>query len=66
MVFGSLTKLGDSASLDLNVVDVKGEKPPSSVFVQAKKMEEIIAAVDDIANKVDEKILGYSPAPAGG
>jgi TolB-like protein len=63
VVFGSLTKLGDSASLDLKVVDVKGEKPASSVFVQAQKMEEIIAAVDDIANQVDEKILGYSPRP---
>ena len=63
VVFGSLTKLGDSASLDLKVLDVKGEKPASSVFVQAKKMEEIVAAVDDIANQVDEKILGYSLRP---
>ncbi|MCJ7493393.1 MAG: hypothetical protein MUP68_04040, partial [Deltaproteobacteria bacterium] len=41
VVFGSLTKLGDSASLDLKVVEVKKEDPGSSVFVQAKKMEEI-------------------------
>jgi curli biogenesis system outer membrane secretion channel CsgG len=38
VVFGSLTKLGDSASLDLNVLEVKGEKPPSSVYVQARKL----------------------------
>ena len=64
VVFGSVTKLGDSASVDLKVVDVKGEKPASSVYVQARKMEEIIAQVDVIARKVDEKILGYSLGPA--
>ena len=63
VVFGSLTKLGDSASLDLKVVDIKGEKAASSVFMQAKKVEEIINGVDEIARKVDEKILGYSLAP---
>jgi hypothetical protein len=64
VVFGSLTKLGDSASLDLKVVEVKGEKPGVPVFVQAKKMEEVIARVDDIARRVDEKVLGYSLSPS--
>jgi hypothetical protein len=64
VVFGSLTKLGDSASLDLKVLEVKGEKPPSSVYVQANKLEEIIGQVDVVARKVDEKILGYSLGPA--
>ncbi len=64
VVYGSLTKLGDSASLDLKVVGVKEEKPGSSVFVQSKKMEEVIARVDDLSRKVDEKILGYPLAPA--
>jgi TolB-like protein len=63
VVFGSLTKLGDSASLDLKVLEVKGEKPGVSVFVQAKKMDEVIARVDDIARKVDEKVLGYALSP---
>ncbi|NWF57476.1 MAG: VCBS repeat-containing protein [Syntrophaceae bacterium] len=64
VVFGSLTKLGDSASLDLKVLEVKGEKPASPVFVQAKKLEEIIGQVDVVARQVNEKILGYSPGPA--
>ena len=42
VVFGSLTKLGDTASLDLKVLEVKGEKAPASVYIQAKKLEEII------------------------
>jgi len=66
VVFGSLTKLGESSSLDLKVVEVKGEKPGSSVYIQARKMEEVIAQVDVLARKIDEKILGYplSPPPA--
>ena len=63
VVFGSLTKLGDSSSLDLKVVEVKGEKPGSSVYIQAKKMEEVIAQVDVLARKIDEKILGYPLSP---
>jgi hypothetical protein len=63
VIFGSLTKLGDSASLDLKVVGVKEEKPGFSVFVQAKKMEEIVASVDELARQIDEKILGYSLKP---
>jgi TolB-like protein len=64
VVFGSLTKLGDSSSLDLRIVDVKGEKPAAPVYVHVKKMGEIIAQVDDLALKVDEKILGYPLRPA--
>jgi len=63
VVFGSLTKLGDSASLDLKVVEVKGEKSAAGVYVQAKKMEEVIARVDELARRVDEKILGYPLTP---
>ncbi len=63
VVFGSLTKLGDSASLDLKVVEVKGEKPAASVYVQARKMEEVIARVDELARRVDEKVLGYPLTP---
>jgi TolB-like protein len=63
VVFGSLTKLGDSSSLDLKVVEVKGEKPGSSVYIQARKMEEVIAQMDDLARKVDERILGYPLSP---
>jgi TolB-like protein len=63
VVFGSLTKLGDSASLDLKVVEVKGEKPAIPVFVEAKKMEEIVARVDDLARQVDERVLGYPLSP---
>lgn len=64
VVFGSLTKLGDSASLDLKLLKIREEKSPSPVFVQARKMEEIVAKVDDLARQIDEKILGHPLVPA--
>lgn len=63
VVFGSLTKLGDSASLDLKLLKMKEEKAPSPVYIQAKKMEEIVASVDELARQIDEKILGYPLIP---
>ncbi len=59
VIFGSLTKLGDSASLDLQLVPIKEGKAPSPVYVQARKMEEIVARVDELALNINEKILGY-------
>jgi hypothetical protein len=47
----------------LKVVEVKDEKSGSSLFVQSKKMEEVVGRVDDLARKVDEKILGYALTP---
>lgn len=64
VIFGSLTKLGDSASLDLKLLSVKEEKAANPVYVQAKKMEEIVARVDDLARQIDEQILGYPLTPA--
>lgn len=63
VVFGSLTKLGDSASLDLKLVPIKEEKAPSPIYVQAKKMEEIVARVDELALSINEKILGHPLKP---
>ncbi len=66
VVFGSLTKLGNSASLDLKIVEVGKEGPGSSVSANAPKLEDIIARVDDLARRIDEAILGHSlrPQPA--
>ncbi|MCX5906756.1 MAG: FG-GAP-like repeat-containing protein, partial [Deltaproteobacteria bacterium] len=63
VVFGSVTKLGDSASLDMRVVDVKNDKPAEVAYTQAGKMEEIVARVDELARRIDERILGYSLTP---
>lgn len=63
VVFGSLTKLGESASLDLRVLEIKEEKAAQPVFLQASKMEEMVGKVDELARRINEKILGYSLTP---
>ncbi|MBI4496269.1 MAG: VCBS repeat-containing protein [Deltaproteobacteria bacterium] len=63
VVFGSLTKIGGSFSLDLKVAEVKGGKPGAAFFIQAQKMEEVVARVDDLSRSIDERILGHPLAP---
>ena len=54
VVFGSFTRFGDGASLDLRCLPVAGAKgdDPRSVFVQAGSVGEIIPRLDDVADKV--------------
>lgn len=61
VVFGSLTKVAESAVLILKIEDVKGERPGSSLFLQGKKLEEIFVRVEEMARKINEGISGSSP-----
>ena len=78
VVFGSFTRFGDGASLDLRCLPVAGAKgdDPRSVFVQAGGVGEIIPRLDDVADKVARYVtsgagsgtpaVGAGPAVAGG
>jgi len=54
VVFGSFTRFGDGASLDLRCLPTAGAKGDAAkgVFVQAGKVGEIIPKLDEIADKV--------------
>lgn len=78
VVFGSFTRFGDGASLDLRCLPVAGAKgdDPRSVFVQAGSVGEIIPRLDDVADKVARYVtsgagsgtpaVGAGPAVAAG
>ena len=69
VVFGSFTRFGDGASLDLRCLPVAGAKgdDPRSVFVQAGSVSEIIPRLDDVADKVGRYVTsGGAGAPAVG
>lgn len=58
-VFGSFTRFGDGASLDLRCVRITGPNDdPRSIFVQAGNAGEIIPRLDAIADKVGRYALG--------
>jgi TolB-like protein len=69
VVFGSFTRFGDGASLDLRCLPVAGPQgqDPRSVFVQAGSVGEIIPRLDDIADKVGRYVTaGGGALPAVG
>jgi TolB-like protein len=77
VVFGSFTRFGEGASLDLRCLPVAGEKgdDPRSVFVQAGSVGEIIPRLDDVVDKVGRYVtsgdagtpaVAAGPAPAAG
>lgn len=65
VVFGSFTRFGDGASLDLRCLPVAGAagQDPRSVFVQAGSVGEIIPKLDDIADKVGRYVTSGGGAP---
>ena len=67
VLFGSLTALGNSISIDSKMVDVAGAKPTLSLFEQSEDAGGILSRVNLMAVEINEKILGRTPtakAPA--
>lgn len=69
VLFGSLTVLGNSISLDAKMVDVAGAKPTMSFFEQSADAGGIISRINSMAADVNEKMFGRAtatvrPAPA--
>jgi len=64
VLFGSLTVLGNSISLDAKMVDVAGAKPTMSFFEQSEDAGGIISRISAMAAAVNEKMFGRTTAAA--
>ena len=58
VLFGSLTKFGDSFSIDAKMVDVTGAKPPVTVFGQSPDAGGIIPSIDTFAADINARVFG--------
>ena len=65
-VWGSVTKIGNSISIDAKLLDVSTYKTPLGVFEQSQGMDEVIPRITDFANKIQAHVLGLAPPVAGG
>ena len=65
VLFGSLTVLGNSISLDAKMVDAAGAKPTMSFFEQSADAGGIIARINTMAADINEKMFGRTMAAAG-
>lgn len=61
VVWGSITKIGNSMSIDGKLVDLDTKKSPVGVFVQSQGMDEVVPRINDFAKRIDMHILGQVP-----
>jgi len=61
VVWGSITKIGNSISIDGKLVDVAAYKSTVSLFTQSQGMDEVIPKINDFAQRIDAHILGVAP-----
>ncbi len=64
VLYGSLTVLGQSVSIDAKLLDVAGKKDPVSFFQQCRAMDEVIPAINRFATQINDTVFGRSNAVA--
>jgi TolB-like protein len=65
VVWGSLTKIGNSLSIDGKLVDISANKAAVAFVAQIQSMDEVIPKINDFAQKIETHIVG-SPSPTTG
>ena len=63
VVWGSITKIGNSLSIDGKLVDISARKAEVAIVAQIQNMDEVIPKINDFARKVEAHIVG-APSPA--
>lgn len=58
VIQGSLTRIAKKVSIDLKVVNVKGERAPFFVYRTAETIDKLTPMVTDIAESIDNEIRG--------
>jgi len=62
VVWGSITKIGNSLSIDGKLTDISTQKTPVTIMAQIQNMDEVIPNITDFARKIESHILG-TPSP---
>ena len=61
LVWGSITKIGNSLSIDAKLADITAGKNVVNVYAQCPTMDEVIPQINDFAQKIVGHILGGMP-----
>ncbi|MBN1662865.1 MAG: VCBS repeat-containing protein [Deltaproteobacteria bacterium] len=62
VVWGSITKIGNSVSIDGKMTDIAAGKSTVSLFTQSQGMDDLIPKINDFAQRIDQHILGSIPS----
>ncbi|MCG6910056.1 MAG: hypothetical protein LJE94_08030 [Deltaproteobacteria bacterium] len=65
VLFGSITVLGSSTSIDARLVDVTGTKPTKRFFEQGEKMDDLMPKVGSLAADITAEMVGTAAVTAG-
>ena len=61
VVWGSITKIGSSLSIDGKMLDIAANKSALNITAQCPTMDEVIPKINDFAQRITAHILGASP-----
>jgi TolB-like protein len=64
VVWGSITKIGSSLSIDGRLHDVAASKTALTAIAQCESMDEVIPKINDFAQKIENHITGGTPSAA--
>ena len=64
VVFGSFTRFGEGASLDLKLARVDDDEEPQQVFAHAATLGALIPMLDGVSERITARVLGGDAAPA--
>ncbi|MEQ8204012.1 MAG: hypothetical protein ABRQ31_09535, partial [Smithellaceae bacterium] len=64
VVWGSITKIGSSISVDGKLVDISSAKSDVGFFTQSPNMDEVIPKVNDFSQRIVQHIMGGTPQAA--
>lgn len=60
VIIGSVTIIGNSASIDSKLIDISGKTPPISFFRQSTDQSGVIPAINQFATTINETIFNRS------
>jgi len=62
VVWGSITKIGKSLSIDGKLVDISSSKSTVGIFAQTQVLDEVIPKINDFAQRIVQQVTGSLPA----
>jgi TolB-like protein len=64
VVWGSITKIGNSLSIDGKLIDIVTSKSDIGIFTQSQSLDEVIPKINDFSQRIVQHILGTSSQQA--
>ncbi len=64
VVWGSITKIGSSISIDGKLVDINANKSDVNIFAQSQNIDDVMPRINDFSQKIVNHILGTTAQQA--